>query len=138
MSRINSCRIIQIPKIHDDRGNLSFVESGRDMPFDIKRIYYLYDVPGKMSRGAHAHRELHQLMIAMSGSFDVVLDDGESKKSFRLDRPYSGLYICPMIWRDLENFSPGAVCLVMASDYYDEGDYIRNHQEFMTLSGGRK
>lgn len=128
---LKDCRIIELPKIQDHRGNLTFIESGRHMPFDIKRTYYLYDVPGGATRAAHGHKALHQLMIAMSGSFDVSLDDGLEKKLFHLNRSYFGLYIPPMMWRDLDNFSSGAVCMVLASEYYDESDYFRNYEEFL-------
>jgi dTDP-4-dehydrorhamnose 3,5-epimerase-like enzyme len=131
---IEKCRIIELPKITDTRGNLTFIESGRHIPFEIKRTYYLYDVPGGASRAAHAHRELHQLMIAMAGSFDVTLDDGRTKKKFHLNRSYFGLYIPPMIWRDLDNFSSGSVCMVLASDFYDEAEYIRDYSEFQSLT----
>ena len=128
---LNDCKIIQLPKIQDQRGNLTFIESDRHIPFDIKRVYYLYDVPGGSSRAAHGHKKLHQLMIAMSGSFDVTLDDGKEKKTFHLNRSYSGLYIPPMMWRDLDNFSSGAVCMVLASEYYDEQDYFREYADFI-------
>jgi len=128
---LNDCRIIELPKITDARGNLSFIESGRHIPFAMKRVFYLYDVPGGADRGAHAHRALAQFIVAMSGSFDVVLDDGRDKKRFHLNRSYYGLYICPMIWSYLDNFSTGAVCIVLASDYYDESDYIRNYDQFL-------
>jgi len=128
---LKDCRIIELPRIQDHRGNLTFVESGRHIPFDIKRTYYLYDVPGGATRAAHGHKVLHQLMIAMSGSFDVTLDDGIEKKVFHLNRSYYGLYIPPMIWRDLDNFSSGAVCMVLASEYYDERDYYRDYNEFI-------
>lgn len=128
---IGDCRLVELPKIFDRRGNLTFIEAGRHVPFDIKRVYYLYDVPGGASRAAHGHKALHQLMIAMSGSFDVTLDDGTEKKRFHLNRSYIGLYISPMIWRDLDNFSSGAVCMVLASDYYDERDYLRDYDEFL-------
>jgi dTDP-4-dehydrorhamnose 3,5-epimerase-like enzyme len=131
---IEKCRIIELPKITDARGNLTFIESGRHVPFEIKRTYYLYDVPGGSSRAAHAHRELHQLMIAMAGSFDVTLDDGHKKKKFHLNRSYYGLYIPPMIWRDLDNFSSGSVCMVLASDFYEEAEYIREYTEFESLT----
>lgn len=108
------------------------------MPFNISRIYYLYDVPGNTSRGAHAHRALHQFMIAISGSFDVTLDDGNGKRRFHLDQPNQGLYICPMIWRDLYHFSSGAVCLVLASEFYDEQDYIRDYDQFIKLRDGKQ
>jgi len=128
---LQDCKIIELPKITDHRGNLTFIESGRHIPFDIKRTYYLYDVPGGATRAAHGHRNLHQLMIAMSGSFDVTLDDGCNKKVFHLNRSYYGLYIPPMMWRDLDNFSSGAVTMVLASDFYDESDYFRNYDDFM-------
>lgn len=128
---LSDCRIIQLPKIEDARGNLSFIEGGNHIPFDIKRVYYLYDVPGGSERGSHAHKSLHQLIIAMSGSFDVVLDDGRTTKRFHLNRSSFGLYICPMIWRLLDNFSSGAVCLVLASARYDESDYYRTYSEFL-------
>ncbi|QIZ52426.1 WxcM-like domain-containing protein [Dickeya zeae] len=128
---IDQCKLIELPKIHDNRGNLTFIEGSRHIPFDIKRVYYLYDVPGGASRAAHGHKALHQLMIAMSGSFDVIIDDGSNKKIFNLNRSYYGLYIPPMMWRDLMNFSSGAVCMVLASDYYDESDYYRDYSDFL-------
>lgn len=131
---IADCRIIELPKITDPRGNLSYIEGGRHVPFDIQRVYYLYDVPGGSDRGSHAHKSLHQFIVAMSGSFDVVLDDGVEKKRFHLNRSYYGLYVCPMMWRDLDNFSSGAVCMVLASTYYDAGDYIRDYDEFRRLA----
>jgi dTDP-4-dehydrorhamnose 3,5-epimerase-like enzyme len=129
---LSNCVIIDLPKISDPRGNLTFFEESRHIPFDIRRVYYLYDVPGGSERGGHAHRNLHQFMIAISGSFDVLLDDGKEKKRIRLDRPYYGLYICPMIWRELDNFSSGSVCMVVASEFYDESDYFRNYSDFLT------
>lgn len=128
---IDNCRIIQLPKILNAAGNLTFVESDRHVPFDITRVYYLYDVPGGAVRGGHAHRALQQLIIAMSGSFDVLLDDGSQRKRFHLNRSYYGLYVCPMIWRELDNFSSGAVCLVLASELYDESDYFRDYADFL-------
>jgi hypothetical protein len=128
---ISHCKIIELPKIAEPRGNLTFVEGGRHVPFDIQRVYYLYDVPGGAERGGHAHKELHQLIIAMSGSFDVVLDDGQDKKRFQLNRSFNGLYICPMIWRELNNFSSGSVCMVLASNKYAEEDYFRDYSEFI-------
>lgn len=133
---LDDCRIIELPKIQDQRGNLTFIEADRHVPFEIKRVYYLYDVPGGATRAAHGHRSLHQLMIAMSGSFDVTLDDGKEKKLFHLNRSYFGLYIPPMMWRDLDNFSSGAVCMVLASDYYDENDYFRNYDNFLKAARG--
>ncbi len=130
-STIYDCTIIELDKHHSDRkGNLSVVENGVTVPFDIRRVYYLYDIPGGESRGAHAHRELSQLIIAASGSFSVTLDDGNVKRTFTLNRPYQGLYVVPGIWRDLSDFSSGAICMVMASHKYDEADYIRDYEEF--------
>lgn len=128
---IQTCTIIELPKISDPRGNLTFVESGRQIPFDIRRVYYLYDVPGGAERGGHAHKALHQLIIAVSGSFDIQIDDGYASKTITMNRSYQGLYICPMIWRDIGNFSSGAVCMVLASAYYDELDYYRQYSEFL-------
>ena len=128
------CKIVELPKISDPRGNLSFIEGGQHIPFDIKRVYYLYDVPGGSDRGSHAHKNLHQFIVAMSGSFDVVLDDGQRKHRFHLNRSYYGLYVCPMMWRDLDNFSSGAVCMVLASAYYDAADYIRDYDQFLATA----
>ena len=127
--------MVSLPKISDPRGNLTFIESGNHVPFEIQRVYYLYDVPGGSERGGHAHKGLHQLIIAMSGSFDVVLDDGANKKRVHLSRSYNGLYVCPMIWRELDNFSSGSVCLVLASNKYDKKDYYRDYAEFMRGRG---
>jgi hypothetical protein len=129
---LSDARFVDLPKIADPRGNLTFVEGGRHAPFDIKRIYYLYDVPAGEARGAHGHRELKQLMVAVSGSFDVTLDDGAEKKLFHLNRPYVGLLIPPMTWRDLNNFSSGSVCMVLASEVYSEEDYFRTYSEFLS------
>ncbi len=128
---VADCRLIQLPKISDPRGNLTFIEGGRHLPFDIARVYYLYDVPGGESRGGHAHKQLQQLIVAMSGSFDVILDDGVHKQTFTLNRSYQGLYVTNMIWRELVNFSSGAVCTVMASHRYDEADYYRDYDAFL-------
>jgi len=128
---IDDCRSIELPRVQDPRGNLTFVESNRQIPFAIKRVYYLYDVPGGAERGGHAHRELHQLIIAVAGSFDILLDDGHSKKAVHMDRSYNGLYVCPMIWREINNFSSGAVCMVLASEFYDELDYYREYGQFI-------
>ena len=128
---IANCKIVDLPKIADPRGNLTFVEGGSHVPFDIQRVYYLYDVPGGSERGGHAHKGLQQLIVAMSGSFDVVLDDGREKKRYHLNRSYNGLYVCPMIWRELDNFSSGSVCMVLASNRYDEADYYRDYDEFV-------
>jgi len=129
--QLEKCHMVDLPKINDPRGNLTFIEGGRHVPFDIRRVYYLYDVPGGAERGGHAHKELHQLIVAMSGSFDVILDDGTEKRRIHLNRSYNGLYVCPMIWRELDNFSSGSVCMVLASNYYDEADYFRDYQEFL-------
>lgn len=128
---LDLCKWIDLPKITDPRGNLTFVEGGVHLPFEIKRVYYLYDVPGGSTRAGHAHKALQQLIIAMSGSFDVNIDDGYKKKSYQLNRSYFGLYMPPMTWRDIDNFSSGAVCLVLASEHYAESDYIRNHDDFL-------
>lgn len=128
---LDKCRVIDLPKINDPRGNLTFIEGGRHIPFEIRRVYYLYDVPGGAERGGHAHRDLHQLIVAMSGSFDVVLDDGKQRKRFHLNRSYHGLYVCPMIWRELDNFSSGSVSMVLASNLYDAMDYYREYNEFL-------
>ena len=128
------CKMVDLPKISDPRGNLSFIEGGQHIPFDIKRVYYLYDVPGGSDRGSHAHKKLHQFIVAMSGSFDVILDDGKEKHRFNLNRSHYGLYVCPMMWRDLDNFSSGAVCMVLASEHYDESDYIRDYDQFISLA----
>ena len=133
------CSIIQLDKHHSDRkGNLSVVENGITLPFDVKRVYYIYDVPGGESRGAHAHKALSQLIVAASGSFFVTLDDGRAKQTFFLNRPYQGLYVKPGIWRDLTDFSSGAVCMVLASEKYCEEDYIRDYDEYLEARGIRK
>lgn len=131
---IEECKIIELPKISDPRGNLTFIEGSRHIPFDIRRVYYTYDVPGGADRGGHAHKALHQLIIAMSGSFDVTLDDGRNKKKFHLNRSYQGLYVCPMMWRDLDNFSSGSVCMVLASNIYEASDYYRDYDEFVSAA----
>ncbi len=131
--KLDSCKIIELPKISDARGNLTFIEGQKHIPFEIIRVYYLYDVPGGESRGGHAHKKLEQLIIAASGSFDVILDDGLERKKFSLTRSYYGLYMPSMIWRELENFSSGSVCLVLASDIYKEDDYIRDYNYFKEL-----
>ena len=131
------CRLIELPKIADQRGNLTFIENHRHIPFDIRRVYYLYDVRGGAHRAAHGHRSLHQFMVAMSGSFDVTLDDGRDKRKFHLNRSYYGLYIPPMMWRDLDNFSSGSVCMVLASDFFDEADYYRDYAQFLAAARGQ-
>lgn len=131
------CHMVDLPKITDPRGNLTFIEGGRHVPFDIRRVYYLYDVPGGAERGGHAHKALSQLIVAMSGSFDVVLDDGRGKARYHLNRSYNGLFVCPMIWRELDNFSSGSVCMVLASNLYDEADYYRDYAEYIAARPGR-
>jgi len=131
---IDNCRIIDLPRINDPRGNLTFVEGNAHIPYDIKRVYYLYDVPGGAERGGHAHKGLQQLIIAMSGSFDIHLDDGVSKRTFHMNRSYFGLYVPTMIWREIDNFSSGAVCMVLASERYDESDYYRDYNEFLSAT----
>lgn len=135
--KLSDCRLVNIKTIHSERkGDISVVENSIDIEFDVKRAYYLYDVPGGESRGAHAHKSLEQLIIAASGSFAVTLDDGKDKKTFFLNRPNIGLYVKPGMWRDLFDFSSGAVCLVLASDKYDESDYLRNYDEFLSYKKG--
>jgi hypothetical protein len=128
---IEQCRLIELPKISNPFGNLTFIEAQRQIPFAIERVYYLYDVPGGAERGGHAHKGLHQLIIAMSGSFDILLKDGANERRFHLNRSYYGLYICPMIWRELDNFSSGSVCMALASNLYDEADYYRDYDQFL-------
>jgi hypothetical protein len=132
MKKIDKCTLIELPKISDPSGNLTFIENNKHIPFEIKRVYYMYDIPGGSYRGAHAHKNLHQLIIALSGSFDIEIDDGHNKKRFYLNRPYLGLYLPPMMWRFLDNFSSGAVCMVLASDIFDENDYIRDYSQFLS------
>ena len=125
---------IDFPIIEDHRGNLSFIEGGNHIPFDIKRVYYLYDVPGGVERGGHAHKDLAQVIIAMSGSFDLILDDGSEKKRIHLNRSHYGVYISGLVWRKMENFSSGSVILVLASHEYDESDYIRDYERFTQIA----
>jgi len=132
-NKVFNCSILKLPKIHNRAGNITAIEENINIPFDIKRIYYLYDIPGGESRGGHAHKILKQLLVAVNGSFDVLLDDGINKKSYTLNQSYNGLYIVSGIWRELSNFSSGAICLVLASDVYDKNDYIRNYLDFKSL-----
>jgi hypothetical protein len=127
---IAQCRLIELPKIGDPRGNLTFIEGNRHVPFAIARVYYLYDVPGGAHRAGHAHRELEQVIVAMSGSFDIHLDDGTARKTFHMNRSYFGLYLPSMIWREIDNFSSGAVCMALASAWFDEADYYRDYETF--------
>jgi WxcM-like, C-terminal len=132
------CRIIELPRIPDPRGNLTFIEGGNHIPFTIRRVFYLYDVPGGEDRGGHAHRELHQLVIAASGSFDVIVDDGTEHERFSLNRSWYGLHVPPMTWTHLENFSSGSVSLVLASLPYEEADYYRDYDEFRAAQQSRR
>ena len=134
--KVNDCALINLPVIADRRGNLTFIEGAVHIPFDIVRVYYLYDVPGGAERGGHAHKELQQFIIAMSGSFDIVVKDGTSTSRYHLNRSYFGLYLPEMIWRELENFSSGSVCLVLASQKFDEGDYYRDYDEYLKAISG--
>jgi oxalate decarboxylase/phosphoglucose isomerase-like protein (cupin superfamily) len=133
---LSDYRLIEFPRVVDPRGNLTFIEGGRHIQFDIKRVYYLYDVPGGATRAAHAHKRLHQVLIAMSGSFDVTLDDGTDRKRIHLNRSYYGLYVPPMLWRMIDNFSSGSVCVALASEYYEEEDYYRDYDEFVRATRG--
>jgi len=126
-----NCSLIELPKFHNKEGNLTSVENGREIPFDVKRVFYLYDVPGGESRGAHAHKMCHQFIVAASGAFEVLLDDGNVKRVVQLNRPYVGLHIPPGIWASEINFSSGSICLVLASHVYDENDYIRNYEDYL-------
>ena len=133
-STVYDCSIIELNRHHSDRkGNLTVVENKSTVPFDVRRVYYLYDVPGGVSRGGHAHRQLFQMIVAVSGSFSVTLDDGTVKRTFLLNRPYKGLLVVPGIWRTLDDFSSGAVCMVLASEGYDATDYIRDYADFLNL-----
>lgn len=130
-SSVYDCTIIELDKHHHQKGNITVVQNDETVPFSIKRTYFLYDVPGGESRGGHAHKELKQLIVAASGSFSVTLDDGKVKRTFNLNRPYQGLLVVPGIWRTLDDFSSGSVCLVLASEKYDANDYIRDYEEFL-------
>lgn len=135
---IEECKLIELPKILDPRGNLTFIEGNRHIPFEIRRVFYLYDVPTGADRGAHAHKKLHQFLICLSGSFDVSLDDGVQKKVVHLNRPWKGLHIPPMIWAAEINFDPGSICLVFASDMYDESDYFRDYGVYLKAVASRQ
>ncbi|HEV8500225.1 MAG TPA: FdtA/QdtA family cupin domain-containing protein [Casimicrobiaceae bacterium] len=131
---VDDCRIIELPKVDDPRGKLTFIEQSRHVPFEIRRLFYIYDVPTEESRGAHAHRSLQQFMICVSGSFDVALDDGAARTRVHLNRPWKGLYVPPLIWAAEVNFDPGSICLVLTSELYDENDYIRDYAEYLRLA----
>ena len=130
---LEDCKILELPVIKDRRGNLTFIENREHIPFDIKRVYYLYDIPGGAERGGHAHKQLQQFIIAAMGSFDVILDDGTETKQFHMNRSYYGLYVPVMTWRELDNFSSGSVCLVLASELYDKEDYIYDYETFKKI-----
>jgi hypothetical protein len=132
------CRMIDLPKVADPRGNLTFLEGGRHIPFEIKRVFYLYDVPGGADRGGHALKTCEQFLIAMSGSFDVVIYDGKEKQRIHLNRSYNGLYLPPMVWREMDNFSSGSVCLALASQPYNEAEYFRDYKGYLQVLGGGK
>jgi hypothetical protein len=128
---LEDCQLIELPRINDPRGNLTFIESARHVPFEIKRVFYLYDVPGGASRAGHALKQCHQFILANSGSFDVTIDDGFQRRKFLLNRSYVGLYVPPLMWREIDNFSDGSVCTVLASEFFDEADYYRIYEEFL-------
>lgn len=134
-SDIHNCNVVEMEKNHNPAGNITVYQNGSSQPFDVKRVYYLYDVPGGSERGGHAHKELYQLILAASGSFDVILDDARNKKIIQLNRPYYGILVVPGIWREIVNFSSGAICLVLASEKYSEDDYIRDYSEFRKIKG---
>lgn len=135
VSDIHGCNVVELTKIHRPEGNITIIQNGSHQPFDVKRVYYLYDVPGGSERGGHAHKELYQLIVAASGSFDVILDDGRNKKIIQLNRPYFGLLVVPGIWREIVNFSSGAICLVLASRKYGPEDYIRDYKDYLCFRG---
>jgi len=134
---VDDCRLLELPVVRNPQGNLTFIEGGTHVPFEIRRVYCLYDVPGGATRGGHAHRELEQLLVATSGSFEVLLDDGAKRRTVRLNRSHVGLYMPTMIWRELADFSSGSVCMVLASAPYEEDDYIRDYDEFRAAAGAR-
>ena len=130
---IHACNVVELKKIHNPAGNITIIQNGGHQPFNVKRVYYLYDVPGGSERGGHAHKKLHQLIVAASGAFDVIIDDGVNKKIIQLNRPYYGLLIVPGIWREIVNFSSGAICLVLASEKFSADDYVRDYSEYLTI-----
>lgn len=134
---VYDCSLLYLPKIHNRKGNITVVENDLNIPFNIKRVYYIYDIPGGEDRGAHAHKTLSQLIIAASGSFDILIDDGINKRIVNLNRPYLAFHLVPGIWRQLINFSSGAICLVLASDFYNELDYIRNYKNFLLFKSSK-
>ena len=137
-SSIDQCKLIELGKNHHPNGNLTVVENGKLIPFDIKRVFYIYDVPGGEERGGHSHKKLQQVIVAISGAFDVLLDDGVNQRSVTLNRPYQGLLVAPGVWSKQHNFSSGSVCLVLASDHYCEEDYVRDYDQFLQLTSNKK
>lgn len=137
-SSIDQCKLIELGKNHHANGNLTVVENGKLIPFDIKRVFYIYDVPGGEERGGHSHKRLQQVIVAISGAFDVLLDDGVNQRSVTLNRPYQGLLVAPGVWSKQHNFSSGSVCLVLASDHYCEEDYVRDYDQFLQLTSNKK
>lgn len=137
-SSIDQCKLIELGKNHHANGNLTVVENGKLIPFDIKRVFYIYDVPGGEERGGHSHKRLQQVIVAISGAFDVLLDDGVNQRSVTLNRPYQGLLVAPGVWSKQHNFSSGSVCLVLASDHYCEEDYVRDYDHFLQLTSNKK
>ncbi len=135
---LEECQLIELPRINDPRGNLTFIEGARHIPFDIKRVFYLYDVPGGASRAGHALKSCHQYIIAASGSFDVIVDDGFQRQKFTLNRAYYGLYLPPLLWREIENFSSNSVCMVLASEFYNPADYYYSVDEFVNAVAANK
>jgi hypothetical protein len=135
---IKDCSLIDLPRVNDPRGNLTFIEGGRHVPFELKRIFYLYDVPGGAMRAGHALKRCHQFIVATSGSFDVILNDGAERKRFQLNRSYYGLYVPPLVWREIDNFSSNSVCVVLASETYDESDYYRDYEDFLAAVKGAR
>ena len=138
LSSVEQCRLLELDRHHHANGNLTVVQGGAEVPFDLRRVYYIYDIPGGEARGGHSHRRLCQLLVAISGSFDVVLDDGVRQRRVTLNRPYHGLFVVPGIWRVLDNFSSGAVCLCLASEHYDESDYTRHYADFLRLTAAKR
>ena len=130
-NNVYDCTIVDLPQVHSEAGNITAIENNKNIPFEVKRIYYLYDIPGGEDRGAHGHKELKQFIIAASGSFDVTIDDGQNKRTFSLNHPNRALHLVPGMWRELSNFSSGAICLVLASEKYDEKDYVREYSDFL-------
>ncbi len=138
MHNVDDCKLIELPKMSDPRGNLTFLEGEKHIPFSIKRVFYLYDVPGGAERAGHALKACHQFLIAMSGSFDVIVYDGKQQKRFHLNRSYYGLHLPPMVWREMDNFSSGSVCLALASELYDENDYYREYSAYLKAQSGNE